>query len=154
MSWEDFLSARRKRLELQRLHESCVRQSQEGPSETDKKQQAVFTSRFRSIIDNVITPSFGKCVQSLTQYGIRAQQVDHMNRVHPNVSLDIVFNRQNSCKVMLSPMETEGKVGMRVLICKHNEWNYEDATRVEVEQVTESLIREKVQEAIDALDDE
>jgi len=154
MSWEDFLSARRNRLELQRLRDSAMCPAQQGQSETEKKQQAVFFKQFRNIIDNIITPSFGKCVQSLTQYGIRAQQVDHMNRVHPNVSLDIVFNRQNSCKVMLSPMETEGKVGMRVLICKHNEWNYEDATRVEVEQVTESLIREKVQEAIDALDDE
>lgn len=154
MSWEDFLSARRNRLDLQRRQEAYVRQAQQAPSETDKKQQAIFFKRFRYVIDHIITPSFGKCVQSLTQYGIRAEQVDHMNRVHPNVSLDIVFNRQNSCKVMLSPMETEGKVGMRVLICKHNEWNYEDATRVDVEQVTESLIREKVQEAIDALDDE
>lgn len=154
MSWEDFLSARRNRLNLQRLQDSSVRQVAEGQSEIEKKQQAVFFNRFRYIMDHIITPSFGKCVQSLTQYGIRAEQVDHMNRVHPNVSLDIVYNRQNCCKFMLSPMETEEKVGMRILICKDNVWNDQDTTRVEVDQVTEALLREKLQEAITAMDDE
>ena len=154
MSWEDFLSARRNRLNLQRLHDSCVHQVAEGQSEIEKKQQAVFFNRFRYIMDHIITPSFGKCVQSLTQYGIRAEQVDHMNRIHPNVSLDIVYNRQNCCKFMLSPMETEEKVGMRILICKDNVWNDQDTTRVEVDQVTEALLREKLQEAITAMDDE
>jgi hypothetical protein len=154
MSWEDFLSARRNRLNLERLHDSCMRQAAEGQSEIKKKQQAVFFNRFRYIMDHVITPSFGKCVQSLTQYGIRAVQVDHLNRIHPNVSLDIVYNRQNCCKFMLSPMETEEKVGMRILICKDNVWNDQDTTRVEVDQVTEALLREKLQEAINAMDDE
>ena len=153
MLWQDFLAARKKRLELQQRLEQLSHKVAEVQEQHDTKQQDTFLKRFRYKMEHVITPSFGKCVQSLNQYGIKAQQVNRMNRIHPNVSLDIRYDRQNYCMFLLSPMEAEGKVALRTLIHKHNEWNYQDATRVDVEQLSESLIREKVQEAIDALDD-
>jgi anion-transporting ArsA/GET3 family ATPase len=153
MLWDDFLAARKKKLELQQRLEQLSHKVTDVQEQHDQKQQATFFKQFREKMEQVITPSFGKCVQSLNRYGIKAQQVNRMNRVHPNVSLDIRYNRQHYCMFLLSPMEAEGKVVLRTLIHKNNEWNYEDATRVDVEQLSESLIREKVQEAIDALDD-
>ncbi|MDF2192300.1 hypothetical protein [Paraflavitalea sp. CAU 1676] len=152
MLWDDFLACRRKRLEQQRLeqqsHEPAAKQVM--CNEADK---ALFLKHFREKMEQVIAPAFGKCVQSLNRYGITAQQIDRMDRVHPNISLDIRFDGQNYCMFLLSPMESEDKIALRTLIHKNNAWNYEDATRVDMDQISESLIREKVQEAIDALDD-
>jgi hypothetical protein len=114
----------------------------------------LFTEKFRNVMSRVITPSFGKCVQALKEYGIRARQVDQMEHGHPNISLDIILNEEKGCRFLLSPISAEEKVGMRVLIRRHSQWNYDDTTRVDVDQITESLIRLKVQEAMDVLDDE
>ncbi|WP_162915875.1 hypothetical protein [Paraflavitalea soli] len=153
MMWEDFLACRRKRMEQQRIDQlSHPAQQQQEPY--DQALRASFIKNFREKMEQIITPAFGKCVQSLNRYGIVAQQVDRMEREHPNVSLDIRYDTQNYCMFLLAPMEAEGKVAMRTLIHKDNEWNYEDATRVEVDQLSESLIREKVQEAINALDNQ
>lgn len=153
MLWDDFLARRRQRLEQQRAMEQRTRQAEQGLQLPDELQRASFIRNFREKIEQVIIPAFGKCVQSLNRYGIEAQQVDRMNRVHPNLSLDIRYDRQHHCMFLLAPLETEGKVAMRTLIHKDDEWNYEDATRVDVEQLSESLIREKVQEAIDVMDE-
>jgi len=152
MLWEDFLACRRKRLDQQRLEQLSREPAakQEIRNEADK---ALFFQHFREKMEQVIAPAFGKCVQSLTRYGITAQQVDRMDRVHPNVSLDIRFDGQNYCMFLLSPIASEDKVALRTLIHKNNAWNYEDATKVDMDQLSESLIREKVQEAIDVLDD-
>jgi|GEM_PF-1318226 len=154
MMWEDFLACRRKRLELQQRNEQLSHPAEKDQEPYDQARRASFIKNFREKMEQIITPAFGKCVQSLNRYGIVARQVDRMNREHPNVSLDIRYDTQNYCMFLLSPMEAEGKVAMRTLIHKDNEWNYEDATRVEVDQLSESLIREKVQEAIDALDNQ
>lgn len=152
MLWQDFLACRRKKLEQQRLdqqsHEPAAKQDM-----LDEGRRALFLQHFREKMEQVITPAFGKCVQSLVSYGIEAQQVDRMDRVHPNVSLDIRFDGHNYCKFLLSPMESEDKVAVRTLIHKDNAWNYEDATRVNMEQLSETLIRDKVQEAINVLED-
>ncbi|NII25400.1 hypothetical protein HB364_09930 [Pseudoflavitalea sp. X16] len=153
MLWEDFLACRRKRLELQQRLDQVAKQTEKLQEKQDEVRQRQFLQRFLDKMEEVITPAFGKCVQSLNRYGIKAQQVDRMNRAHPNVSLDIRYDRQNYCMFLLSPIQTEGKVAMRTLIHKENEWNYEDATRVDMDQLSESLIRDKVQEAINVLDD-
>lgn len=153
MLWEDFLARRKKRLEQQQRMEQAARHPGMEPNQHDELQRATFISHFREKIEQVIMPAFGKCVQSLTRYGIEARQVDRMNRVHPNVSLDIRYDPRHHCMFQLVPLETEGKVALRTLIHKDQEWNYEDATRVEVDQLSESLIREKVQEAIDVMDE-
>lgn len=152
MLWEDFLACRRKRLDQQRLEQLSREPAakQEIRNEADK---ALFFQHFREKLEQVIAPAFGKCVQSLTRYGINARQIDRMDRVRPNISLDIRFDGQNYCMFLLSPIEAEDKVALRTLIHKNNAWNYEDATRVDMDQLSESLIREKVQEAIDVLDD-
>lgn len=152
MMWEDFLACRRKRLEQQQRIDQLSHRAEQQQEPFDQARRANFIKNFREKMEQVITPAFGKCVQSLNRYGIKAQQVDRMNRDHPNISLDILYDPQNYCMFLLAPMESEGKVAMRTLIHRDNEWNYEDATRVEVDQLSESLIREKVQEAIDALD--
>lgn len=146
------MACRRKKLEQQRL-EQLSREPASKQDSPDESSRAVFLQHFREKMEQVIKPAFGKCVQSLTRYGIVAQQVDRMDRVHPNVSLDIRFDGHNYCMFLLSPMESEDKVAVRTLIHKNNAWNYEDATRVDMEQLSESLIREKVQEAINVLDD-
>jgi hypothetical protein len=150
--WEDFLACRRKRLEQQQRMEQLMHPAGNEQHNDDQVQRASFLKNFREKMEQVITPAFGKCVQSLTRYGITAQQVDRMNRAHPHVSLDIRYDTQNYCMFLLAPMESESKIALRTLIHKGNEWNYEDATRIDVDQLSESLIREKVQEAIDALD--
>jgi hypothetical protein len=118
------------------------------------EHQAAFARLFRSKVEEVVAPSFDLCVRSLHQHGIRAQQVNKMNRNHPNISLDITYNRSNCCKFVLTPMQNEEKVGLRLLVCKERVWSFQDTTRVEMEQVTENLLREKLQEAINVLDDE
>lgn len=153
MLWEDYLACRRKRLELQQRIDKLSQEVAKEQEKRNQAQSATFIKSFREKMEQVIMPAFGKCVQSLNRYGIKAQQVNRMNRVHPNVSLDIRYDRQHHCMFLLAPLATEGKVAMRTLIHKNNEWNYEDATQVDVDQLSESLIREKVQEAIDVLDD-
>lgn len=154
MLWEEFLAHRKKRLELQQRVDLASQETTKEQEKQDRLQQHKFIESFRDKMVQIITPAFGKCVQSLNRYGIKAQQVDRMNRAHPNVSLDIRYDPQHYCMFLLAPIETEGKIAMRTLIHKNNEWNYEDATRVDVDQLSESLIREKVQEAIDVMDDQ
>lgn len=153
MMWDDFLASRKKRLELQHRVDQLEKQVAQEQKKRDLTQQACFLRNFREKMEQVIMPAFGKCVQSLNRYGIKAQEVNRMNRAHPNVSLDIRYDRQNYCMFLLAPLESDGKVAMRTLIHKNNEWNYEDATQIDVDQLSESLIREKVQEAIDVLDE-
>lgn len=153
MMWEDFLASRRKRLELQHRIDKPEQDVANYQQQRDQAKQANFLRNFREKMEQVIMPAFGKCVQSLDRYGIKAQQVDRMNRAHPNVSLDIRYDRQRYCMFLLAPLETDGKVAMRTLIHRNNEWNYEDATQIDVDQLSETLIRDKVQEAIDILDE-
>lgn len=153
MLWEDFLACRRKKLELQQRLEQVARNAGKLQEQQDQACQDLFIRHFLDKMEQVIIPAFGKCVQSLTRYGIKARQVDRMNRAHPNVSLDIRYDKQNYCMFLLSPITTEGKVALRTLIHKENAWNYEDATRVDMDQLSETLIRDKVQEAINVLDD-
>lgn len=152
MLWEDFLACRKRKLDQQRTEQ----QSKEPAAKQDmldEGRRALILEHFRQKMEQVIMPAFGKCVQSLTRYGIAAQQVDRMDRVHPNVSLDIRFDGHNYCMFLLSPLESEDKVAVRTLIHRGNAWNYEDATQVDTEQLSETLIRDKVQEAINVLED-